>query len=194
MKKDHNDFQILKTVEADSSVSQRKLSSQMELNVASVNFALKRLIKKGFVTKEGENPRRVKYHITAEGLREKTQLAYKFFDRNIPYYHEVRKDIEARIVKATDGKEISLAIYGASELSEVAYMVVSKMGWNFLGFYLEDSKNTKEKILDYNFQSLDLLKSDHKCLLLLADKYPADVLNDIGKKNIQTLSLVDCNI
>ena len=36
MKKDHNDFQILKTVEADSSVSQRKLSSQMELNVASV--------------------------------------------------------------------------------------------------------------------------------------------------------------
>ncbi len=75
MKKDHNDFQILKTVEADSSVSQRKLSSQMELNVASVNFALKRLIQKGFVTKEGENPRRVRYHITAEGLREKTSTA-----------------------------------------------------------------------------------------------------------------------
>ncbi len=85
MKKEHNDFQILKTVEADSSVSQRKLSSQMELNVASVNFALKRLIQKGFVTKEGVNPRRVKYHITPEGLRKKTQLAYRFFDRSIPY-------------------------------------------------------------------------------------------------------------
>ncbi|MBT3355050.1 MAG: winged helix-turn-helix transcriptional regulator [Candidatus Scalindua sp.] len=194
MKKDHNDFQILKTVEADSSVSQRKLSSQMELNVASVNFALKRLIKKGFVTKEGENPRRVKYHITAEGLKEKTQLAYKFFDRNIPYYHEVRKDIESRIVKATDGKEISLAIYGASELSEIAYMVVSKMSWNFLGFYLEDSKITKEKILDYNFQNLDQLNGDQKFLLLLADKCSSDVLNDMGKKNIETLDLVGCNI
>jgi len=193
MKKDHNDFQILKTVEADSSVSQRKLSSQMELNVASVNFALKRLIKKGFVTKEGENPRRVKYHITAEGLKEKTQLAYKFFDRNIPYYHEVRKDIESRIVKATDGKEISLAIYGASELSEIAYMVVSKMSWNFLGFYLEDSKITKEKILDYNFQNLDQLNGDQKFLLLLADKCSSDVLNDMGKKNIETLDLVGCN-
>ncbi|MHC4455212.1 MAG: winged helix-turn-helix transcriptional regulator, partial [Planctomycetota bacterium] len=41
MKKDHNDFQILKTIEADSSVSQRQLSSQMQLNVASVNFAIK---------------------------------------------------------------------------------------------------------------------------------------------------------
>ncbi len=194
MKKEHNDFQILKTVEANSSVSQRKLSSQMELNVASVNFALKRLIQKGFVTMEGENPRRVKYHITPEGLKEKTQLAYKFFDRNIPYYHEVRNDIEARIVKATDGKEISLAIYGASELSEITYMVVTKMGWNFLGFYLEDSKITKEKILDYNFQSLDQLKGDHKCLFLLADKCSADVLNDLDKKNIETLSLAACNI
>jgi DNA-binding MarR family transcriptional regulator len=194
MKKEHNDFQILKTVEADSSVSQRKLSSQMELNVASVNFALKRLIQKGFVTKEGENPRRVKYHITPEGLREKTQLAYKFFDRNIPYYHEVRNDIKARIVKATDGKRISLAIYGSSELSEITYMVVTKIGWNFLGFYLEDSKITKEKILDCNFQSLDLLKGGNKCLLLLADKCSPDVLKDMDKKNIETLSLVGYNV
>jgi DNA-binding Lrp family transcriptional regulator len=194
MKKEHNDFQILKTVEADSSVSQRKLSSQMELNVASVNFALKRLIQKGFITKEGVNPRRNSYHITPEGVRQKTQLAYQFVGRNIQYYQEVKSDIEARIVKATDGKDTSLAIYGACEHSEISYMVVSEMSWNFLGFYLEDSKNTKEKILDYNFQSLDLLKGDHKCLLLFADKCPADVLNDIGKKNIQALSLVDCNI
>lgn len=194
MKKDHNDFQILKTVEADSSVSQRKLSSQMELNVASVNFALKRLIQKGFITKEGENPRRTTYHITPEGVREKTHLAYKFVDQNIPYYQEVRSDMESRIVKAADGKETSLAIYGACELSEITYMVVSKMSWNFLGFFLEDSKITKEKIQDYNVQSLDLLKGGHKCLLLLTDECPADILNDMGKKSVETLSLVDSNI
>ena len=191
MKKEHNDFQILKNVEADSSVSQRKLSSQMDLNVASVNFALKRLIQKGFVMKEGENPRRISYHITPEGLREKTHLAYKFFDRNIHYYKEVRKDIEARIVKATKGKEVSLAIYGACEHSEITYMVVSKMSWNFLGFFLENSKITDEKILNYNVQSLDLFKGDHECLLLLTDKCSADVLNDFDNKNIKTLSLVD---
>ena len=89
MKKEHNDFQILKTVEADSSISQRRLSSQMELNVASVNFALKRLIQKGFIKKEGVNPRRTKYYITPEGLREKTHLAYKFVGQNIHYYNEI---------------------------------------------------------------------------------------------------------
>ena len=191
MKKDHNDFQILKTVEADSSVSQRKLSSQMELNVASVNFALKRLIQKGFITKEGVNPRRTSYHITPEGVRQKTQLAYQFVGRNIQYYQEVKSDIEARIVKATDGKETSLAIYGACEHSEIAYMVVSEMSWNFLGFYLEDSKITKEKTQDYKVQSLDLLKGDQKCLLLLTDECPTDVLNDLDKKGVKTLSLME---
>ena len=162
--------------------------------MASVNFALKRLIQKGFVTKEGENPRRVKYHITPEGLKEKTQLAYKFFDRNIPYYNEVRSDIEARIAKATDGKDVSLAIYGASELSETTYMVVTKMSFNFLGFYIEDSKISEAKILNHNFKSLDLLKGDDKCLLLLTDKCPSDVLRNMNNKNIETLSLVDSNL
>ncbi len=191
MKKEHNDFQILKTIEADSSVSQRKLSSQIALNVASVNHAMTRLIQRGFITKEGVNPRRTKYYVTPEGLKEKTHLAYKFVGQNIHYYNEVRNDIEARIVKAADGRETSLAIYGACELSEITYMVVSKMSWNFLGFFLEDSRNTNEKILDYNVQSLYLLNGEHKCLLLLTDKCPADALNDMDKKNIETLSLVD---
>ncbi len=191
MKKEHNDFQILKTLEADSSVSQRKLSSQMELNVASVNLAMNRLIQRGFITKEGVNQRRTKYYITPEGLRGKTQLAYKFVGRNIHYFNEVRNDIETRILKSTAGRKTSLAIYGVCELSEITYMVVSKMGWNFLGFFLEDPKNTNEKILDYNVQSLDLLKGDHKCLLLLTDKCPADVLNDMDRNNVETFDLVN---
>jgi hypothetical protein len=163
----------------------------MELNVASVNFAMNRLIQKGFIKKEGVNPRRTKYYITPEGLKEKTHLAYKFVGRNLHYYKEVKNDIETRIIKATNSKEISLAIYGACEHSEVAYMVVSEMSWNFLGFYLENSKITKETIRDYNVQSLDLLKGDHKCLLLLTDECPTDVLNDLDKKNVETLSLMD---
>ncbi len=191
MKKDHNDFYILKTIEGDSSVSQRMLSSQMELNVASVNFALKNLVKKGFVTMVGENPRRTKYYITPEGLKEKTHLAYKFFGHNIHFYKEIRKDIEARIAKAIKGKETDLAIYGTNELSEIAYMVISKLSYNFQGFFLEGSKITNEKILGFNVQDIKLLKRDHKCLLLLAEEFPADKLIDIEAKTVKTLSLVD---
>ncbi len=194
MKKEHNDFQILKTIEIDSSISQRGLSSQMEINVASVNHAMTRLIQMGFITKEGVNQKRTKYYITQEGLREKTQLAYKFVGKNIHYFNEVRNDIEARIAKATVGKKTSLAIYGAGELSEITYMVVTKMSWNFLGFFLEDSIISKVKILEQNFQSLDSLNGNHKCLLLLTDKCPVDVINNMDRMSVETLNLVNYDI
>ncbi len=191
MKKDHNDFYILKTIEADASVSQRALSSQMDLNVASINFALKALVKKGLVTMVGENPRRTKYYVTPKGLREKTNLAYKFFGSNINYYKEIRSDIEARITKATSGIKTNVAIYGANELSEIAYIVVSKMNCTFQGFFLEKSKITNEKILGYEVLDCKLLKSDQQCLLLLTEEFPADELNDMDTKTVGTLSLVD---
>ncbi len=191
MKKDHNNFYILKTIASDSSVSQRKLSSQMELNVASVNFALKNLVKKGFVTMEGENSRRTKYYVTPKGLREKTHLAYKFFGRNIHFYKEIRRDIEAKIAKATNGIETGLAIYGANELSEITYMVVSKTSHPFQGFFLERSRITNEKILGFNVQDIKLLKSDHQCLLLLTEEFSVGELNNMDAQNVRTLNLAD---
>ncbi len=190
MRKDYNYFCILKSIEADDSISQRKLSSQMKLNVASVNFALKNLIHNGLVTMIGENPRRTKYYITPEGLMEKRNLAYKLYCKSIPYYKEIRNDIETRIVDATNGIETDIAIYGTSEFSEIAYMVVSKMGFNFLGFFLEDSRFTNEKILGHDVQGLKHLERSHKCLLLLTEKFPPDEMNDLATKNVDTLNLI----
>lgn len=191
MKKEQTDFHILKAIENNASVSQRRLSSQMKLNVASVNFAMKRLIKKGFVRMVGVNPRRIKYYVTPEGLIEKTQLAYRFFGRNFHFYKEVGNDIEARIVKAINGSETRIAIYGAGELSEITYMVVSAMRWNFVGFFLEDSRITNEKIFGYEVQKLKLLKNNHPCLLLLTDEFPVDMMSNRNIKNINTLSLLN---
>ncbi|KHE91302.1 MAG: hypothetical protein K8F52_12545 [Candidatus Scalindua rubra] len=51
-----------------------------------------------------------------------------------------------------------IAIYGACELAEITYMVVSEMRWSFLGSFLGESKITDEKIPGCSVQSLDLLK------------------------------------
>ncbi len=192
MQKELNNFQILKTIEADSSVSQRKLSTQMELNVSSVNFALQNLVKRGFVIMTGENAKRTEYYITPEGLRRKTQLAYKFFGRNIPYYKEVRNDIESKISQATNGGKASIAIYGANELSEIAYFVASKMNYNFLGFFLDDSKFRDKKILGFNIQELNSLTNNHNCLLILTKAFPVDTINFLEANNkVKTLNLMD---
>ena len=187
-RKELTDYNILKTIEGDSSVSQRGLSSQMQINVASVNFALKRLIKKGFIRMVGINPRRIKYFVTPEGVREKTQLAYRFFGRNLHFYKEVRCDIEARIAKATNGKETEIAIYGVGGLAEITYSVVSLMKWRFLGFFFEDSKDTNEGILNHEVQTLESLKEMQPCLLLLTDELSEDF---ISSNHLDTLNLLN---
>ena len=189
-KKELTDYNILKTIENDPTVSQRGLSSQIEINVASVNFALKRLIKKGFIRMVGVNPRRIQYFITPEGLREKTQLAYSFFGRNFHFYKEIRSDIESRIAKATNGKETEIAIYGVGGLAEITYSVVSLMKWRFLGFFLEDSKDTNEGILSHEVQTLESLKEMQPCLLLLTDEISMDKICDKGLNKVDTLNLL----
>ena len=190
-KKELTDYNILKTIESDSTISQRKLSSQIEINVASVNFALKRLIKKGFIRMVGINPRRIRYYITPEGISKKTQLAYRFFGRNFHFYKEIRNDIESRIVKAANDTETGIAIYGAGKFSEIAYMVVSLMKWRFIGFFLEDSKITNEEIFGHKVQKLESLREMQPCLLLLTDRITLDIKRDNNIKNVDTLDLLN---
>ena len=190
-KEELTDYNILKTIESDSTVSQRRLSSQMEINVASVNFALKRLVKKGFIRMVGVNPRRIQYFITPEGLREKIQLAYSFFGRNLHFYKEIRSDIESRIVKATNGKETEIAIYGVGELSEIAYMAVSAMNINFVGFFLDGSKITNEEVFGHQVQKLESLKEMQPCLLLLTDEFLVDNICDKNLNNVDMLNLLN---
>ncbi len=189
-KEEITDYHILKTVEKDPSTSQRKLSSQMEINVASVNFALRRLIKRGLISMVGVNPRRIKYHITPKGISEKTRLTYKFFGRNFHFYKEIRNEIEAMITKAANSSKTRIAIYGVDELAEITYMAIAAKRWRFEGFFVEDSKITDNELFGQKIQGLEALKNIGPCLLLLTDELSEEMISSYNFVNIDTLNLL----
>src|SRR5574337_415187 len=90
-------YNILQSIENEEQISQRQLSLQLGINVASINFALKKLTKRGLVKMLGVNPRKIRYILTPKGIAERTQIAYKFFDRNFHFYKAVRKDVENKM-------------------------------------------------------------------------------------------------
>jgi len=184
------DYYILKTLENDDSVSQRKLSSQMEINVASVNFAFKRLIKKGLVKMVGINPKNIRYHITSKGLREKTEMAYRFFGRNFHFYKEVRSDIEIQIKKSNGNSKNKVAIYGAKELAEIAYMAVISTRLKFVGFFSDDSRTANKELFGYKVQKLDGIDKVAPFLFLITEKLPMQMPPREKMKNIDTLNLL----
>ncbi len=117
-------YNILQSLENGDQISQRQLSSQLGINVASVNFALKKLTKRGFVKMLGANPRRIQYILTPKGIAEKTQLAYKFFDRNFHFYKVVRKDVESKIDSIPFHGRKRIAIYGVTDLLELELIAI----------------------------------------------------------------------
>lgn len=181
-KEELTNYNILTSLQKDKNVSQRALSSQMGVNVASVNFALKRLITKGFVKMIGVNPRRIKYIVTSKGLKEKSELAYKFFDRNFHFYKDVRNDIEDRIQKVSNGKNKKVAICGINKLSEITVLAIQNMELKLVGIFDGKVGKGNVKFLGYEVYDLKDLKNKQPHIALLTDRKNIDSAVNMSKK------------
>lgn len=181
-KEELTNYHILTNIQNDKNVSQRSLSTQMGVNVASINFALKRLVSKGFVKMTGVNPRRIKYIVTPKGLAAKSELAYKFFDRNFHFYKDVRNDIENRIQEVSNGKRVKVAIYGINQLSEITVLAIQNMGLELVGIFNGQINNKIRKFLGYEVYKPENMKSVQPSIVLLTERKDAELAIEISKK------------
>lgn len=134
------DYKILKTLEQKSDVSQRLISKQTGLNVASVNFALKRLIQRGYIKVTSMSKNRIMYHLTPSGISQKAKLAYNFFINNYHLFSDIRGIVSLRFEDHSNLEGKKIAIFGLNEISEIVYFCMKKKGVYFSGIY-EDNDN-----------------------------------------------------
>ncbi|OHB98717.1 MAG: hypothetical protein A2Z57_01720 [Planctomycetes bacterium RIFCSPHIGHO2_12_39_6] len=172
-------YNILQSIENGEQISQRQLSSQMGINVASINFALKKLTKRGLVKMLGVNSRRMKYILTPKGIAEKTQLAYKFFDRNFHFYKAVRKDVENKInsISFNGGNGNRVALYGVTDLMELAYLVIQDKEELDLVAIVDDE--TKIRIFGYHVIGIEEINTHTPDFLLLTKELDAEKVKQI---------------
>lgn len=170
-------YNILQSIENGEHISQRQLSSQLGINVASINFALKKLTKRGLVKMLGVNPRRIRYILTPKGITEKTQIAYKFFDRNFHFYKAVRKDVENKINSIPFQGRNSVAIYGVTDLMEMAYLVIQDKEIDLVA--IVDDEN-KIRIFGYRVIGTDEINTYAPHFLLLTKELDAHVMRQIS--------------
>ena len=140
-------LQVLDELARDSQLTQRSLSKRLGVSAALVNLFLKRLAAKGFIKLATFPPKRMKYLLTPEGLREKAKLTFEFMDFSLHFYRDARANA-ARIFRelSNDGTRRVL-FYGAEELAELAYLsfVEASSGLEFLG--VADEKRVNEEFL-----------------------------------------------
>jgi len=169
-------YNILQSLENCEQISQRQLSSQLGINVASVNFALKKLTKRGFVKMLGANPRRMQYILTPKGIAEKTQIAYKFFDRNFHFYKAVRKDIEDKIGSIPFNEKKRVALYGVTDLMELAYLVIQDKELELVAIADDEMKI---RIFGYHVIGIEEINTHAPDFLLLTKELDAEKVKQI---------------
>jgi EPS-associated MarR family transcriptional regulator len=109
MKEKETDLNLLRRIEKNPNYTQRKLSSDMFISLGKVNYCLRRLIEKGWVKvhnfNNSENKSTYVYLLTPKGIEGKGKLTYRFLQRKMQEYDELReeiKNLKKEVVKDDD--------------------------------------------------------------------------------------------
>ena len=92
-------LKVLRALEANPELSQRRLAAELGVSLGGANYALKALMERGFVKVENfrKSGRKVAYLylLTPKGVVEKTSLAAAFLGRKLVEYELLNQEIEA---------------------------------------------------------------------------------------------------
>ena len=99
MSKKQDKFQILKSLEQDSHLTQRQLSNNLGVSLGKVNYCVKSLIEKGFIKvnnfRNSKNKIQYSYLLTPKGLEEKTKLTLDFIRIKTQEYDILKQEVES---------------------------------------------------------------------------------------------------
>ena len=129
------DTQVLSLLEAisgDGSRTQRDLARLTGLNVAKVNFLLKRLAQKGHVkldnVSRSPNKLRYLYVLTPQGVMERTRLTYRFMRRALRDYGRIESEVRSAVLRMRAEGARTLVLLGATEITEIVIRQLDDLG------------------------------------------------------------------
>ena len=97
-----HELRILEQIEQDPEATQSDLAARMGVAVGTVNWYVKRLVKKGHIKVTRLQRRRLRYLITPDGIAEKTRLAMEYVRVSMGMYRATRQQARELLVKARE--------------------------------------------------------------------------------------------
>jgi len=120
--KEEQNLRILENIADNPEITQADLASQLGMAVGSVNWYLKRLIKKGYVKVTRMQRRRLRYLLTPQGITEKTRLTQKFMQASLHWYRTTRDDSTRLLQQVKRAGFDAVCIEGDGDLAEIIYL------------------------------------------------------------------------
>ena len=91
-------YKLLKIIEDEPHLSQREIAKKMGVSLGKTNYCLKALIDKGFIKLQNFYNNNKKsayiYLLTPRGIEEKAAVTYRFLQRKLKEYEDIKQEIE----------------------------------------------------------------------------------------------------
>jgi len=126
--KERQNFLILENIARNPDITQADLAAQLGIAVGSVNWYLKRLIKKGYVKVTRMQRRRLRYLLTPKGIAEKARLTAAFLQASMHWYRETRQASKAYLQQVKQAGYTAVCIEGDGDLAEIIYLSCLEAG------------------------------------------------------------------
>jgi DNA-binding MarR family transcriptional regulator len=115
-----NQLRILETLESQPETTQASLAAQLGVAVGTVNWYLKRLIRKGYVKTKQLERRNLRYFVTPQGLAMKARLTKEYMEVSLRVYRELRLGAKETLDQVRDAGYRAVRIDGDGEGSDEA--------------------------------------------------------------------------
>ena len=114
-----NELRILQVLEHHPDTTQASLAAQLGVAVGSINWYLRRLIRKGYVKATQMERRRLKYFVTPQGLALKARLASQYLEASLHVYRELRRGAAEALATVKAAGCTAIVIDGDGEAMEI---------------------------------------------------------------------------
>lgn len=113
---------LLDAMDANASISQRSLASELGIALGMTNAYVRRCIRRGLVKVRQAPANRYAYYLTPKGFAEKSRLTANFLSRSFEFYRVARKQFDQLLTDAVARGWKRIALYGNGDLTEIAVL------------------------------------------------------------------------
>jgi DNA-binding MarR family transcriptional regulator len=170
---------ILNAIHENERITQRTVAQDLGIALGLTNAYLKRCVKKGLIKVSQAPANRYAYYLTPQGFSEKSRLTAEYLSDSFRFFRNARSQCTEALNEASRRGWNRIALYGASELAEVASLCEAS-GVEIVA--IVDSTHTQA-----SFAHLPVVRTigeagDIDALLLTALSNPQAVYNTLVRK------------
>jgi DNA-binding MarR family transcriptional regulator len=123
---------LLNALEDGEPVSQRGLSVRLGVALGLTNSLIKRCVRKGLIKISTAPARRYAYYLTPKGFQEKARLTAEYLAASLDFYRRSRAEYMGLVEYCASRNWRRVALYGISELAEIATVAGNEVGFEFV--------------------------------------------------------------